>query len=462
MHILSLVFQIKQDCKTPLLPRLLLFLFLLLEAGCAPYLVVSGGIVNRDKVQEIKKGVSALRGLAFKAEVPIEVKTKAEMGRHLEAELQREYGDEQLESLSLVYAKLGLIPKGLDLKKVLLDFYTAQVAAFYDPKAKKLVLPEELSGGMLVGAVQLLAQRDIVGEMVLAHELTHALQDQHFSLDQRLGRSGNDDRTLAFRAVAEGDATLSGFGTLFGGMDSRLLMQVNQAVQTSMGQARSSLPSVPEAILEELLFQYYGGVSFVSRMLDKAGWHGINLLYDSPPLSTEQVLHPEKYLDQPDRPTHVDLKDLSSLFSSGWKEIENNVLGELMVRVLFKQFLSEEEATMMAQGWDGDRLVAFRRGDEVAFVWATVWDSEKEAEEFLRGYEQILSKKYGDSDGADFPATIERRDHRVVVVEGLAQAHVKDHIEKIWQSMELKEETLTPRESETQKENDRAQSRVDL
>jgi hypothetical protein len=434
-----MIFQIKRDCMTPLLPRILLFLFLLLEAGCAPYLVVSGGSVNQDKVQEIKRGVSALRGLAFKAEVPIEVKSKAEMGRYFEEELQREYGDEKLEDLSLVYAKLGLIPKGLDLKKVLLDFYTAQVAAFYDPKAKRLVFPEDLGGGMLGGAVQFLARRDIVGEMVLAHELTHALQDQHFSLEQRLGRSGNDDKSLAFRAVVEGDATLSGFATLFGGMDNRLLAQLNQAVQASMGQARSSLSNVPEAILEELLFQYYGGVSFVSRMFEKTGWLGINLLYGSPPLSTEQMLHPEKYLDQPDRPTHVALKGLSPLFSSGWKEIENNVLGELMVRVLFRRFFSEEEAAMMAQGWDGDRLVAFRREGEVAFVWATVWDSAKDAEEFLRGYQHILSRKYGDS-GADFSATIEQRDHRVVVVEGLARAHIKDHIEKIWQGMELKEE----------------------
>lgn len=441
MDILSIIFQIKREGKTLLLPRLIFFLFLLIETGCTPHLVVSRGALNREKLQEIKAGVVLLRGLVFRSEVPVEVKNNEQMRRYFESELDREYGDEKLKNMAFAYAKLGLFPQGLDLKKSLLNFYNAQVVAFYDPKAKRLVLPEDLGGGILIGAVQFLAQRDILGEMVLAHELTHALQDQYFSLDKRLERSSNDDKILAFRAVAEGDATLSGFGYLFGGMDGRTLAHVTQTVQTTMGQARSTLSDIPQAILEELLFQYYGGVSFVSRILDKRGWLGVNLLYSSPPLSTEQVLHPEKYLDLPDPPTRIDLEDLSYLFPTGWKEIENNVLGELMVRVLFQQFFSEEEGKMVADGWDGDRFVAFRRGEEVSFIWATVWDSSKDAEEFFEKYQEILSKKYGGSEVAGSYTYIEQRDRLVIVVEGLEKAHVKDNIGKIWRGMELKEES---------------------
>lgn len=418
----------------------LFFFLLFFQAGCAPYLVVSGGAVNQDKLQEIRAGLALLRGLEFKRDVPVEIESREEMRKHLERDLAEEYGGEKLQNISLAYAKLGLFPEGLDLKKSLLDFYTAQVAAFYDPKTKKLVLPEDWAGGILLGAVQFLARRDIMGEMVLAHELTHALQDQHFSLEDRLRPSDNDDRTLAFHAVAEGDATLSGFGYLFGGIDDKFLDLINQTVRESMQEARSALSDIPEAIIEELLFQYYGGVSFVSRVVRERGWSGVNRLYSSPPLSTEQVLHPEKYLDSPDPPTGIKLNDLSTLFEPDWKEIENNVLGELMVRVLFRRFLSPEEAKAVADGWDGDRFVAFQRGKEIAFVWATVWDSAADAKEFFDGYQKLLAKKYGGSEDGAARSAVEQRGQRVIIVEGLEKTYVKERVEKIWQGMELKKE----------------------
>ncbi len=279
-----------------------------------------------------------------------------------------------------------------------------------------------------------------MGDMVLAHELTHALQDQHFSLEDRLRPSSEDDRTLAFHAVAEGDATVAGFAYLFRGTDDRFLELINQTVQDSMRVARSALTDVPEAIVEELLFQYYGGVSLVSRLLRDQGWSGVNLLYSTPPLSTEQILHPEKFFDLPDLPTRVDLRDLSTLFGPEWREIENNVLGELMVQVLFRRFLAEEEAKRIAGGWDGDRFIAFQRDKETAFVWATVWDSSRDAEEFLQGYRKVLEKKYTGSGPSLRSVRLARRDQRVIVVEGLDKGYVEERLEEIWQGMELKEE----------------------
>lgn len=201
---------------------------------------------------------------------------------------------------------------------------------------------------------------------------------------------------------------------------------------------------VPEAILEELLFQYYGGVVFVSRVVQERGWLGVNFLYRFPPVSTEQILHPEKYFDKPDVPTRITLHDLPPLFSADWEEIENNVLGELMVRALFKRFLSEEQAKVVAEGWGGDRFVAFRRGEEIAFIWATLWDSSQDAREFFQHYQEILSQKYADPAARAARTFIEQRGQRVVVVEGLETEHVKNHIEKIWQGMALEPEPFNP------------------
>ena len=422
--------------------KLLLLLVFLFPTGCASYLVVSGGAVNREKLKEVEAGLVAVRGLKFRAEVAVEVKSAAEMKRYFEQDLEEDYGDEGLRYKSLAYAKLGLIPRGIDLKKSLVDFYSAQVVAFYDPRAKKLVMPESLAAGRVMGTVQFLGRRDVVGEMVLAHELTHALQDQHFSLGEKMRPSTEGDRDLAFRAVIEGDATLSGFAYLFGGADRKAVAQVNQAVQGSLREARSTLSGMPEAIVEEMLFQYHGGVALVSGVLQERGWPAVNRFYAAPPLSTEQVLHPEKYFGVADPPTRVELKNLPQLFQPNWKEIENDVLGELMVEVLFKQFFPENEAKVVAYGWDGDRFIAFSRGEEIAFVWATVWDSEQDAEEFFRGYQRILAKKYpgAQSAGANY---LERRGQRVVVVEGLESDRVKRQIETIWQGMELTEEPFS-------------------
>ncbi len=177
----------------------------------------------------------------------------------------------------------------------------------------------------------------------------------------------------------------------------------------------------------------------MSRFLGERGWLGIDRIYSGPPLSTEQVLHPEKYIDDPDPPTRIDLDGLAPFFSPGWQEIENNTLGELMVRVLFERFLTREKGEAGAKGWDGDRFIAFQRGDKVSFIWATVWDSAADAEEFVRTYREIASTKRDKSgpDGSD--AYIEQRGLQAIIVEGLERDYIRTHIESIWLGLKLEE-----------------------
>ena len=419
------------------------FLFLLLiQTGCNSHLVVRGGAVNPDKLEDIKNGVAAFRGLDFKREVPIEVKSKAEMRRHLEVDLQRHYSEEKLKNMALAYAKLGLLPDGVDLRNLLVEFYDAQVVAFYDPDEKKLVLPESLSAGMALNAVQLVSRRDVLGEMVLAHELTHALQDQHFSIGEKLRPSKDDDQSLALRALIEGDATLAGFGFVLGEIDDEKLATIQHLLQGSMDQARSSLAHLPEAIVESMLFQYYGGLTFVSRLFKERGWAGVNALYAAPPLSSEQLLHPEKFFEALDPPTAIELPDLAASLGPEWSEIENDTLGELMVRVLLRRFLPEDDARRAAAGWDGDRFVAFRRGDEVAFLWVSVWDSSDDAEEFVDGFSEVLRQKYSGTDSGN--TYIERRESVATVVEGFRRSQIEEWIEKLWEGIRLVERRPAP------------------
>ncbi|MGH7835028.1 MAG: hypothetical protein ACREQK_15400 [Candidatus Binatia bacterium] len=420
------------------LPAACVFLFLLLmQAGCSSHLVVRGGAVNPDKLEDIKNGVVAFRGLGFKRQVPIEVKSKAEMRRHLEADLQRHYSEEKLRNMALAYSKLGLLPEEVDLKNLLVEFYDAQVVAFYDPDEKKLVLPESLSAGMVMNAVQLVSRRDVLGEMVLAHELTHALQDQHFSIGEKLRPSKDDDQSLAWRALIEGDATLTGFGFVLGEIDDNKLATIQHLLQGSMDQARSSLAHLPEAIVESMLFQYHGGLTFVSRLFKERGWTGVNALYSAPPLSSEQLLHPEKFFEAPDPPTAIELPDLAASLGPEWSEIENDTLGELMVRVLLRRFLPEDDARRAAAGWDGDRFVAFRSGDEMAFLWVSVWDSSDDAEEFVDGFSEVLRQKYSGTDSGN--TYLERREAVATVVEGFHRSQIEEWIEKLWEGIRFVE-----------------------
>ncbi|MFQ5683178.1 MAG: hypothetical protein ACE5HC_07885 [Candidatus Binatia bacterium] len=422
--------------------KLIFVVYLLFQSGCSSYPVVTERTIDLHRVQDIKKRLAALRGLDFTRAVPIEVKNEKQMRNYLKASLLRDYGEQKLKDMSLAYAKFGLLPRGSNLQQSLLDFYTAQVLAYYDPKEKSLTFPEDMKPGFTVGAVEFLPRRDVLDEMILAHELTHALQDQHFSLETKLRPSNNDDESLAMRAVVEGDASLSATSILSGRADSEYLTGISNEIQAELKQKREDFSEIPALIAEPLLFSYYGGVSFVARMLEERGWPGINRLYVSPPLSTEQVLHPKKYLYKPDPPTQITWNNLASILPNDWKEVENNVLGELTVQVLFKEYFSEKEAKKAASGWDGDRFVAFRNRRDIAFVWATIWDSLQDSEEFLKRYQKILSKRYPDST-SDSTYYIEQRGRRVLVVEGLKRSYTQAKSKMFWKKMKLKEVAFT-------------------
>ncbi len=382
-----------------------------------------------EKFEEIEQKLSAIRGLNFTEKVPIDYETKDAMRKRLQSDLVNDSGEENFKDRARAYAKLGLFPRRVDLKSAVLKLYAGQIAGFYDLKNKKIVLPQNYA-----------YVKSELDENDMAHELTHALQDQHFSLAQRLGVSHNSDKSLAFRALAEGDAFLTELAYVHGGTAGGFSVSADRFLQRSSVELQPALSDVPAAVSEKLLFQYRAGAALVYRVLKDKGWPGVNGLYGAPPLSTKQVLHPEKYLDSPDPPTAIELNDRSSLFSPEWEEIENNTLGELMVRCLLKRFFPPEKAKAVASGWAGDRFIAFRRGDEISFIWATVWDSSVEAGEFFAKYQALLPMKYGSSETEGLKNYIEQRDRRVVVVEGLERDRVKGHIEKIWKGMRLEKE----------------------
>ncbi|MHC4597605.1 MAG: hypothetical protein ACYS47_01240 [Planctomycetota bacterium] len=391
------------------------------------------------QARDLAATVEKVRGLEFKKEVKIGVKTEAQLLEFLEKSIDEELPPGKIEAIQRAYAKMGLLPPDLELKKTFLDVMKSQVGGFYNPKTKKLFLIDRR--GKKKKNPQM-AMMDFVlkrfgmsmDDLVTAHELTHALQDQHFDLEKmdKLAE-GNDDRILAMKCVIEGDASLAMYEPLFEKLPFARGMMNMQNLDSTAVPMGPEMKNVPDILKIPLTFPYVAGAKFVGRAKDEGGWKAVDELIKNLPLSTEQVLHPEKYFDRRDDPVFIAFDD-DALAPRGWKLLEANTFGELGVQIFLDELLRKKTAVAAAEGWDGDRFAAYGKGEDVFFFWFTTWDSEKEAREFARAYVQRFRKRYGLEAQEDWDreetgvffftkgkdhGRLEVRGKDVVVVEGL-------------------------------------------
>ncbi len=386
-------------------------------------------------VLRIKNKISAIRGLHFTASVEAVFEGREALGARFEQELiDRHGGPAKLKELSAVYAKLGLLPPAVDLKTSLVGFLIENVAGFYSMKTKQIVLARPK--GVLYSSRMKPLPSDLT-ETVLAHELTHALQDQNFRLSERLLNPANDDSAMALRALMEGDAILAELAYESAGTEGYSVDRLHQAIVDIVAATEPVVTFLPALLADRFRFPYESGALFVHRVLRRHGWNGVNVLYRDPPISTEQVLHPEKYFAKRDKPTGLTVDDPRGLFPQGWRELENQVLGELMIRCLLKTYLPVSEAVTAAAGWDGDRFVAYGLGSDIAFVWFTIWDSEADAREFTSAYDVARARKYVHAPGWQKRAHLERRNHTVMAIEGILSPDNADKIARIWDGLKI-------------------------
>ncbi len=376
--------------------RIALTLALLATAVAAPACdAQSGGMTDdelRVMIDSLLPAIAEVSGMAVRRPVQFAMQSRADARRFIEDQLDEELGPEELDGMERAYKAFGLLPDTLDLRAMLLDLYTEQVVGYYDPATDRLYVLDEATAA--------------TAGPVVAHELVHALQDQHTDLDSLVARERGNDRQMAAQAAAEGQATLvmvalqaarmSGQSVDFGALPdlSDLLGPALEAENEQFPVFRRA----PRLVRETLLFPYMAGAGFVQALFRARGGDGPPVPFgDLLPQSTEQVLAPEsRFITERDAPTEVRLEPAGD----GWEVVYSNVLGQLETSIMMTELLGDR-GTDAAQGWDGDRYALLRGPDGgEALVWYSVWDDAAAADAFA----DLLRT-------TELARTVERLDH---------------------------------------------------
>lgn len=400
---------------------------------------------------ELKQNVSAIRELPFLHQVSLETKGMAEIRALLEKSLLQEQGREKLSQVGRVYGRLGLLSEATDLSKALLDLRLFQRAVQYDSQTKTIIVPKErLKPSVAFLRSPWSVTEDTANELLLIHALTHALQDQHFHWHERLKRSATEDSAMALRALMRGDAVLVGLAHLIAkqqGAKQKIVDGVTSMIPLT-AQIDQELSGLPELLRQGAAFQYLNGSQFVLWAYARQGWDGVNGLFFRPPVSTEQILHPEKYYVKREEPVQITPWSLIRQF--GAKKIIDETLGEFVIRILLGQTLSKDKAARAATGWAGDSLFAFREGREITLAWMTAWDDREEASEFYTSYRNVLEKRHeisleptaGGSDTLVAPEQsghrllLQIRDHFVFFLDGIPVPRSVEIAKEVWKELE--------------------------
>lgn len=307
------------------------------------------GTPNFEKIQD---RLERIRGLTFLEPVNRIVIDRTQLQQNLMIDLEEDREEITIEKN--IYVALHIMDPETDLYQVYVDLLTTQVASYYDT--------DEHTFYEVVDPDEPVEYR----EFIAAHEFVHALQDQYHYLDQEFD---NDDEQLAFLCVVEGDAMFHQY---------LYLDEMTTSEKRNLFAYISTLDiPVINALLENLIMLRYDlGLKFVTEM----SVSGIDNLYEKLPLSTEQVMHPEKYRAY-ERPLPVDVPSLP-----GWEQLTRDVLGEAVLQTILREHIDIQTAAEAAQGWGGDSYAYYEKGDHSLLVLNTFWDSHEDAAEFFGAY----------------------------------------------------------------------------
>jgi len=316
--------------------------------------------------------------------------SKKEIIAYLESELKAQYKGKQFLAEEQVLKLMGLINEKVDYKKAIKDVISKEVAGYYNPKNNTMYIADWIDVDMQ--------------EPVLAHELFHAVQRENYDAMDKMMSNGkiNSDESLAISSLMEGEATAIM-------MDYEMVIKnkrdlpfdkvpmlefiLNLSVKLAPSKSFDNYSNYPQVMMSMMIFPYVKGLLFLKHFKKEGGWEAIDKIYKRLPISTEQILHVDKYLKN-EKPIKIKLKNKKKLISS-CKYIGESVFGEAFFYNIFKNDNINRTTVNAAKGWNGDKIFIYKCKDRFSGILISEWDSKLDAKEFLNDIKLFLieSKK---------------------------------------------------------------------
>lgn len=327
--------------------------------------------------------VSDIRKLNKRKSVPCKVRNKEEIRSFILESVEKKLPKDKLKFEEVVFKALGFIGKDYDYEKGLIDLYASQVSGFYDPEAKEFVMASWIPA--------------ILQVPVAVHELTHALQDQHFNLEKLIDpNSASTDELLARTALIEGDATavMMDHARVEAGQQGLVsLVSVDSILMQNVlgfSLVAGSL-NAPRALQLLIMFPYSSGLRFVHSLLRKGGYTAVDSAYRKLPLTTREILHPEIY--PLDEKIQVPAEAFEDLKKEG-EFVYQDSLGEFFISALFLSH-AEKNSAKIAEGLIADKVVVIEKKDgDYGVSWWTRWKSKEDLRDF-RKFSELIEKLHG-------------------------------------------------------------------
>jgi hypothetical protein len=343
-----------------------------------------GKVMDDPELELIKSRTVDIRGLPLGEPVDFRACPDAAIRYRLTESLAEEETMENLEAGEKMLKAMGLVSPGEDLGETLTDVYTEQIAGAYDTETGDITIVEGKGTGSLTD------------EITISHEVTHAIQDRNFDLEAPpIADDGyNGDNSLAVDSLVEGDAMLT---MLYYAREYVDIRKLQDEEMTASEVSSEELEKAPAYIREALLFPYEEGLSFVMALDEHGGYEEVNRAFGAPPMSSEQIMHPEKYIAGDDPPVPVEVPDVSGSLGEGWIMLGDDSLGEFDLRVWFDEFTTKSTAREASEGWGGNTIQYYRGpGERYVLVNSFVWDTRRDAEEFFSGYRELLGGRFSE------------------------------------------------------------------
>jgi hypothetical protein len=333
--------------------------------------------------------MAGVRGLPARSPVQGRLIARDAIEQYLRQQIEAETPPDVIHAIEALLYGFGSVSRDFDYRSSVIALMTSQLLGFYDPKQKAFFVSGELSGEE--------------ADVTLWHELVHALQDQHYDLAKLTDwQPDGGDRQAAVHALAEGDATSAMLDALLKPRGASAL-DMPEGLMRAESVLGSAALSAPPVLVRSLLAPYIDGLAFTNFLRKRGGFASVDEAWRAPPLSTEQLLHPEKYLAH-EPPLVVSLPPAPP-HAPELTERYHDVMGEQTLRLLFEEWLPARTAAAAASDWGGDRLAVFSDDARQRFAlgWHLRFDSvaaaERAAEAFARG--MPLTERADAAEGAD-------------------------------------------------------------